>query len=67
MVTTPISKLEKKIGYKFNDADLFHLALTHRSANGKHNERLEFLGDSILSLSLQTIFITVSLRLMKGT
>ncbi|WED27085.1 ribonuclease III [Vibrio sp. DW001] len=49
MVTTPISKLEKKIGYKFNDADLFHLALTHRSANGKHNERLEFLGDSILS------------------
>jgi len=49
MVTTPISKLEKKIGYQFNDIDLLHLALTHRSANGKHNERLEFLGDSILS------------------
>lgn len=49
MVTIPISKLEKKIGYQFNDADLLHLALTHRSANGKHNERLEFLGDSILS------------------
>ncbi|MEZ8387352.1 ribonuclease III, partial [Vibrio splendidus] len=42
-------KLERKIGYQFNDADLIHLALTHRSAAGKHNERLEFLGDSILS------------------
>ena len=45
----PISKLEKKLGYQFNDSELINLALTHRSANGKHNERLEFLGDSILS------------------
>ncbi len=48
-MNSPISKLEKKIGYEFNNADHIHLALTHRSANGKHNERLEFLGDSILS------------------
>ncbi|GLQ73772.1 ribonuclease III [Vibrio sp. vnigr-6D03] len=48
-MNTPISKLEKQLGYQFNDAGLIHLALTHRSANGKHNERLEFLGDSILS------------------
>jgi ribonuclease-3 len=46
---SPISKLEKQLGYQFNDAELINLALTHRSANGKHNERLEFLGDSILS------------------
>lgn len=46
---TPISKLEKKLGYQFVDSGLLQLALTHRSANGKHNERLEFLGDSILS------------------
>jgi len=45
----PISKLEKRLGYQFNDSELINLALTHRSANGKHNERLEFLGDSILS------------------
>lgn len=45
----PISKLERKLGYQFNDSELINLALTHRSANGKHNERLEFLGDSILS------------------
>ena len=48
-MNSSISKLEKKLGYSFNDASLINLALTHRSANGKHNERLEFLGDSILS------------------
>lgn len=48
-MNSPISKLEKKLGYSFNDAELIQLALTHRSAHGKHNERLEFLGDSILS------------------
>ncbi|KZX64474.1 ribonuclease III [Vibrio sp. HI00D65] len=48
-MNSQIDKLERKIGYQFNDADLIHLALTHRSAAGKHNERLEFLGDSILS------------------
>ncbi|MDK9739551.1 ribonuclease III [Vibrio sp. D404a] len=48
-MNSPIDKLERKIGYQFKDTDLIHLALTHRSAAGKHNERLEFLGDSILS------------------
>ncbi|MGF1697728.1 ribonuclease III [Vibrio lamellibrachiae] len=48
-MNSPIEKLQKKIGYQFNDADHLDLALTHRSAHGKHNERLEFLGDSILS------------------
>lgn len=41
--------IERKLGYQFKDAGLINLALTHRSANSKHNERLEFLGDSILS------------------
>ena len=48
-MNSPIPKLERKLGYQFNDGELINLALTHRSANGKHNERLEFLGDSILS------------------
>ncbi|ANS86405.1 ribonuclease III [Vibrio scophthalmi] len=48
-MNSPIAILEKKLGYTFNDAEFINLALTHRSANGKHNERLEFLGDSILS------------------
>ncbi|GEM76462.1 ribonuclease III [Vibrio sagamiensis] len=48
-MNSPIDKLERKLGYQFKDAEFIHLALTHRSANSKHNERLEFLGDSILS------------------
>ncbi len=48
-MNSPIYKLEAKLGYQFNDAELLTLALTHRSASSKHNERLEFLGDSILS------------------
>jgi len=42
------SQLSKKIGYSFNNEKLLVQALTHRSAKGSHNERLEFLGDSIL-------------------
>ncbi|WP_093318969.1 ribonuclease III [Thorsellia anophelis] len=44
-----IERLERKLSYKFKDPVLLTMALTHRSANGQHNERLEFLGDSILS------------------
>jgi ribonuclease-3 len=46
----PVEKLYKRINYQFNDAKHLELALTHRSAKGDHNERLEFLGDSILSV-----------------
>jgi ribonuclease-3 len=42
------SALSKKLGLSFNNPQIFTMALTHRSANSKNNERLEFLGDSIL-------------------
>ncbi|MBD2811790.1 ribonuclease III [Xenorhabdus sp. Vera] len=42
-------RLQHKLGYTFTQHDLLLQALTHRSASSKHNERLEFLGDSILS------------------
>lgn len=48
-----MNALENKIGYKFKDRSLLDKALTHSSfVNGKQNsnERLEFLGDSVLSL-----------------
>ncbi|MCX7097671.1 MAG: ribonuclease III [Methylococcales bacterium] len=38
----------KKLGLTFNDPQFFIMALTHRSASSNNNERLEFLGDSIL-------------------
>ncbi|CUX95628.1 Ribonuclease 3 [Candidatus Mikella endobia] len=49
MDLTLINSLQKKIGYYFQQHDLLLQALTHRSANINHNERLEFLGDSILN------------------
>jgi ribonuclease-3 len=44
-------------GYRFNDQGLLTQALTHRSAGAPHNERLEFLGDSIVNLLVaETLF-----------
>ena len=43
-------KLAARLGYAPRDRDLFVIALTHRSADGPNNERLEFLGDSVLNL-----------------
>lgn len=44
-----IDILQKKIGYYFKKLNLLLQALTHRSFSNQHNERLEFLGDSILN------------------
>ncbi|AEY00683.1 ribonuclease III [Oceanimonas sp. GK1] len=45
-----LNNLQKQLGHTFNDEALLVRALTHRSAGSRHNERLEFLGDSILSM-----------------
>ena len=45
-----MEKLQQKLNYQFKDLSLLKLALTHRSVGKKNNERLEFLGDSILGL-----------------
>ena len=41
--------LQDRIGYTFDRADLLQQAMTHRSYSSQHNERLEFLGDSLLN------------------
>ena len=40
--------LDRTLGYHFKDPQLLQAALTHRSAGGRNNERLEFLGDAVL-------------------
>ena len=42
--------VRERLGYAPHDLSLFRAALTHRSATGPNNERLEFLGDAVLSL-----------------
>lgn len=45
-------RLQDRLGYRFADPDLLNQALTHRSAAGVHNERLEFLGDALLGFEV---------------
>ena len=47
-----LAALRQRIGYRFSDDALLTRALTHRSFGADHNERLEFLGDAVLSLAI---------------
>ena len=44
-----LNLLQIELGYNFSDIQLLELALTHRSFSSKNNERLEFLGDSLIN------------------
>jgi ribonuclease-3 len=61
-----IAELEKILDYQFNDKALLELALTHRSFQGKNNERLEFLGDSILNFLVAEILFKEFSLLSEG-
>ena len=50
-----LPSLQKKLGYLFKTPALLERALTHRSYDQAHNERLEFLGDAILSFVIAEI------------
>ncbi|MZG54101.1 MAG: ribonuclease III [Nitrospinae bacterium] len=58
-----LSSLQNKINFKFSDLELLNKALTHKSyANEKskslkHNERLEFLGDSVLDILVSDFLV----------
>jgi ribonuclease III len=56
-VATKQIYMKDRIGHRFADPDLLAQALRHRSAGVPHNERLEFLGDSIVNMLVaQTMF-----------
>jgi ribonuclease-3 len=47
--------LQERLRHRFQDPRLLARALTHRSFSAEHNERLEFLGDSVLNLSVASL------------
>lgn len=47
--------LQQRLQHQFSKPALLTRALTHRSASADHNERLEFLGDSVLSLAVSSL------------
>jgi ribonuclease-3 len=49
-----LEALSKKLGYQFKDLAYLDCALTHRSANQNHYERMEFLGDAILNFVISS-------------
>jgi ribonuclease III len=54
-VNGPLIALQTRLQHQFTDGQLLAQALTHRSFSGDHNERLEFLGDSVLNLAVAAL------------
>ncbi len=50
-----LQALQQRLGYRYTRAELLRRALTHRSWGAEHNERLEFLGDAVLSLAISRL------------
>lgn len=50
-----IEALQQRLGYRFAQPRLLQRALTHRSFGADHNERLEFLGDAVLSITISAM------------
>jgi len=67
-VSTPdlLSALQTRLGYAFRDRTLLQQATTHRSFSADHNERLEFLGDSVLNLAVAHLLFTQLSQLPEG-
>ncbi|MEY4442602.1 MAG: hypothetical protein RL442_1602, partial [Pseudomonadota bacterium] len=57
MVTeaSALEALQQRLQHPFADVRLLNQALTHRSFSADHNERLEFLGDSVLNLAVSRL------------
>lgn len=62
----PLSQLESRLRYEFRNAELLRQALTHRSHSATHNERLEFLGDSVLNCAVAALLFQRFAKLDEG-
>ena len=54
-MSTPLDALQQRLGHRFQRTELLGRALTHRSFGADHNERLEFLGDAVLNLTVSDL------------
>ncbi|NLL41992.1 MAG: ribonuclease III [Firmicutes bacterium] len=64
-----LDRLQQNLGYAFRDLDYLQLALTHRSLGHQpqnNNERLEFLGDAVLQLTVSTYLYRKHPKLPEG-
>ena len=50
-----LTALQQRLGHRFAEPELLSRAVTHRSFSSDHNERLEFLGDAVLSLAISAL------------
>ena len=60
------TSLQQRLQHRFADPSLLELALTHRSFSAHHNERLEFLGDTVLNLSISQVLYRVLGEMTEG-
>ncbi|WP_127470512.1 ribonuclease III [Thiomicrorhabdus aquaedulcis] len=61
-----LNALSKKLGYEYQNIDYLQRALTHRSVGSRNNERLEFLGDSLVNFMIADVLFHQFDRLPEG-
>jgi ribonuclease III len=66
VTSVALSELQIRLGYAFRQPGLLQQAVTHRSFSADHNERLEFLGDSVLNLSVAHLLYAQLTSLPEG-
>ena len=66
MPADSLSALQHRLQHRFSDPSLLQRAVTHRSYSSEHNERLEFLGDSVLNLAVSSLLYERLARLPEG-
>jgi len=64
--TDSLLALQQRLQHRFSDPSLLQRAVTHRSYSSEHNERLEFLGDSVLNLAVSSLLFKRMEKLPEG-
>lgn len=65
-MSNDLQTLQHALGHTFSNPRLLERALTHRSFSADHNERLEFLGDSVLNLAVSGLLYEQLTQLPEG-